>query len=143
MPLSRLLEDAVFYAKKGILVSGTLHRNTKSKSHEPKDVSGFSDVFLSNGLPAKEGTIFKLPSLADTFERLASAGLDDFSIGDIAQTLVTDLIAAGSPLRAKDLQRHEAKIIDPLCIKLKSGWVYTTPPPTQGLASLIILGTLD
>ena len=49
MPLSRLLEDAVFYAKKGTLVSGTLHRNTKSKLHELKDVSGFSDVFLSNG----------------------------------------------------------------------------------------------
>ena len=143
MPLGRLLEEAVFYGKKGALVSGTLHRNTKSTLDQLKDVSGFSDVFLSNGLPAKEGTNFKLPSLANTFERLALAGLNDFYIGDVAQTLVTDLIAAGSPLRAEDFQRHEAEIIEPLSIKLKSGRVYTTPPPTQGLASLIILGLFD
>jgi gamma-glutamyltranspeptidase/glutathione hydrolase len=41
------------------------------------------------------------------------------------------------------LTRYEARIAEPLSVKLNVGTVFNAPPPTQGLASLIILGLYE
>ncbi len=143
IPLSRLFEDAVEHARTGTPVSGTLHRNAAGKLEELKDVSGFAETFLVDGSAPAEGYELRLPALADTFERLGIAGLDDFYRGDIAQSISRELEAAGSPLRAEDLAGHKALSVEPLSINLKSGTAYTMPPPTQGLASMMILGLCE
>ncbi|MGB0577369.1 MAG: gamma-glutamyltransferase family protein [Alphaproteobacteria bacterium] len=143
MPLSRLFEDAIQHARNGTPVSGTLHRNAAGKLDELKDVPGFAETFLVDGVAPDEGHNLKLPALADTFERLAAAGLDDFYRGDIAHSIAHELEEAGSPLRADDLAQHKALSAEPLSISLKSGTAYTMPPPTQGLASMMILGICE
>ena len=42
-----------------------------------------------------------------------------------------------------DLRHYHASIAEPLSVKLNAGTVYNTPPPTQGLASLIILALYE
>ncbi|NKB22750.1 MAG: gamma-glutamyltransferase, partial [Alphaproteobacteria bacterium] len=143
MPLSRLFEDAIQHARNGTPVSGTLHRNTADKLSELETVPGFAETFLVDGAVPKEGHSLKLLALADTFERLAAVGLEDFYRGDIAQSLARELEASGSPLRAEDFARHKALIVEPLSVSLKSGTAYTMPPPTQGLASMMILGLCE
>lgn len=143
IPLSRLFEDAIHHAQNGTPVSGTLHRNAAGKLNELKDVPGFSETFLVDGAAPDEGHILKLPALADTFERLAEAGIDDFYRGDVAQSIARELEAAGSPIRADDLAQHKALTVEPLSVSLKSGTAYTLPPPTQGLASMMILGICE
>jgi len=143
MPLSRLFEDAIQHARNGTAVSGTLNRNTADKLNELKDVSGFSENFLIDGAAPPEGYNLKFTSLAATFERLAAAGLDDFYHGDIANSIARELGVAGSPLLIEDLGRHKALTVEPLSINLKSGIAYTMPPPTQGLASAMILGLYE
>ena len=86
------------------------------------------------------GTCFKLERLAATLDRLARGGLDDFYRGDIARSLAHDLEGAGSPLRLADLTAHCADTVQPMSLALKTGTVFNLPPPTQGLASLMILG---
>ena len=49
----------------------------------------------------------------------------------------------GSPLRLSDLQRHRARLVNPLTLSHSQGQVHNMTPPTQGLMSLIILGLLD
>jgi gamma-glutamyltranspeptidase/glutathione hydrolase len=44
---------------------------------------------------------------------------------------------------AADLKAHRPVETTPLRVDLRCGTVYNTPPPTQGLASLIILGVFD
>lgn len=143
LPLSRLFEDAIHHAKNGTPVSGTLHRNMMEKRDELQDVPGFARTFLDDGKAREEGSILKLPALASTFEQLATAGLDDFYRGDVAQALAADLENAGSPLILADLAGHKALQVDPLALDLSHGTVHNMPPPTQGLASLIILGVFD
>ncbi|MBT6442085.1 MAG: gamma-glutamyltransferase, partial [Alphaproteobacteria bacterium] len=63
--------------------------------------------------------------------------------GDIAESIACELEAAGSPLRAVDLAQHKALTVEPLSVSLKSGTAYTLPPPTQGLASMMILGICE
>ena len=143
LPLSRLFEDAIHHAQNGTPVSGTLHRNAAGKLDELKEVSGFAETFLVDGAAPDEGHNLKLPALADTFGRLAEVGLDDFYRGDIARSMARELEEAGSPLRADDLAQHKALTVEPLSVRLKSGTAYTLPPPTQGLASMMILGICE
>lgn len=143
MPLSRLFEDAIHHAKNGTPVSGTLYRNCTEKLEELIDIPGFSGAFLTDGIPIPEGDILRLPALAATYEQLARVGLDDFYRGDVAGAMATDLEAVGSPLTQADLAAHHALRVEPLALRTSWGEIYNMPPPTQGLASLIILGLFD
>jgi len=141
--LSRLFEDAIHFARNGIPVAATLHRNASDKFSELRKIHGFADVFLPEGAPLNKGANFKIPALAETLDNLAANGLDDFYRGQLARRIAADLSDAGSPIVLADLERHHAKLVTPLSLKLSQGTVYNLPPPTQGLASLIILGLID
>lgn len=143
MPLDRLLEAAANHARDGVAVPHTLHANATGKRGELEDVAGFAAVFLPGGAPVAEGALFKQPRVAATLERLAEAGLDDFYRGDLARSMAQDLKAAGSPLRLDDLEAHAALRVEPLSVGLRQARVYNMPPPTQGLASLMILGIFE
>jgi oxamate amidohydrolase len=143
LPLGRLLADAQHLARNGVAVTRTLHANTAAKRVELEGVRGFADLFLSGGAPRAIGAILRNAKLADTFEHLARQGLDDFYRGDLARQMATQLEAAGSPLRLADLEAHAARTVAPLSVKLSGGTIYNLPPPTQGLASLMILGILE
>ncbi|MDR7094042.1 gamma-glutamyltransferase family protein [Hydrogenophaga laconesensis] len=143
MPLSRLLADAVDYARHGTPATASQQRNTASKRVELEAVHGFAEVYLPGGAVQQAGELFRQPRLADTFEHLARAGLDDFYRGDLARGIARDLQAAGSPLALADLQAHQGLLREPLVLRHSAGHLYNMPPPTQGVVSLTILGLLD
>lgn len=143
LPLARLLEDARYHAREGFPVSASQRRNTRDKAPELSDVPGFAPVFLPGGAVPAVGARFRQPALARTLERLAEAGLDDFYRGELAQALGAELERLGSPLAASDLAAHRAQEVRPLRLSLGSGTVYNLPPPTQGLASLLVLGIFE
>jgi gamma-glutamyltranspeptidase/glutathione hydrolase len=143
LPLSRILADAIAYAKNGVPVTASQHKNTAGKLPELKDVHGYAGQFLANGEPPAAGSLFRQPTLAATLERLAAAGLDDFYRGEIGTANAAELARIGSPVTAADLGAHRAVETTPLRVGLRCGTVYNAPPPTQGVASLIILGVFD
>jgi gamma-glutamyltranspeptidase len=139
MPLSRLLEPAIGYAADGVAVTQTLHDNSTKKRAELQDVPGFAEVYLPQGGPLAVGTRLQQPRVADTLRQLAQAGLSDFYRGDLARSMATDLERLGSPLRLSDLEQHQASLVTPLSVDVAGHKVFNMPPPTQGLASLLIL----
>jgi gamma-glutamyltranspeptidase len=142
LPLSRLLEDAEYYARTGCPVTRSQHANTTAKRAE-LDVPGFAETFLENGRAPAIGSLFKQPALAQTLARLARAGLDDFYRGELAQHMAAELLRLDSPLRVEDLASHGACEVQPLSVRLRASTVYNLPPPTQGLASLLVLALFD
>ena len=74
---------------------------------------------------------------------MASDGFESFYEGPLADAISADLERAGSPVSADDLARHRALTLTPLKLQLSTGTVWNMPPPTQGLASLMILGLFD
>ena len=143
LPLSRILADAISYGRHGAPVTVSQHKNTTAKLAELKDVPGYAAQFLVNGQPPAVASLFRQPRLAATLERLARAGLDDFYRGEIAAANAAELARIGSPVTAADLRTHRAVETAPLRVDLRCGAVYNVPPPTQGLASLMILGVFD
>ncbi|MDJ0944565.1 MAG: gamma-glutamyltransferase [Kiloniellales bacterium] len=151
LPLSRLLAPAIHYAEAGAPVTRSLFDTTTAKRGELAPLPGFAETFLPGGAAPAVGSRFRQPALAASLRRLAEAGLDDFYRGALARALAADLAAAGSPLTAADLEAGAAEEVEPLTLDLKlagrpeagGARVYNLPPPTQGLASLIILGLFD
>lgn len=143
MSLARLLEDAIHYAGQGAPVTDGQFDNVTAKRGELEDVPGWADTYLENGEAPAPGSLFKQPALGETLKRLAEAGLDDFYRGELAKRIGADLARAGSPVTAEDYARQRALETKPLSVKLRCGTVYNVRPPSQGMASLMILGIFD
>ncbi|MBI4806246.1 MAG: gamma-glutamyltransferase family protein [Desulfovibrio sp.] len=140
LPLERLLEEARFLAESGIPVTAHQAELTAIKKAELENQPGFSGQFLTESVAMRQGARLQLPALAGTFARLCKAGLGDFYTGCLAREMAHELELAGSPLRAEDLAGQQAIRRSPLRLKLPGVELFNLPAPTQGMASLIILG---
>jgi oxamate amidohydrolase len=143
LPLSRLFADATHHARHGFPVTATQANNTAAKRAELEPVAGFAGKFMPAGGPPAIGSLFRNTELAATLEHLATVGLDDFYRGDLARSLAAELERAGSPLRLADFERHLPLDVKPLSVELANAVCYGMPPPTQGLASMMILGLFE
>ncbi len=143
LSLRDLLGDAIGHARNGYAVSKSEARTVPRDSAALAAMPGFAETFLIEGKHPQAGAMRKVPALADTLDHLAASGLDDFYRGDIAREMDADLDRIGSPVTRGDLRKYEAKWREPLSLKLSGRTHLNFPPPTQGLASLIILGVFD
>ena len=91
----------------------------------------------------RSARVLKQTAFAATLEHLAHAGLDDFYRGDVGREIAADLERIGSPVTRADLENFRATVDEPLSVATQAGTLYNSPPPTQGLASLIILALFD
>jgi gamma-glutamyltranspeptidase/glutathione hydrolase len=76
-------------------------------------------------------------------DHLANAGLADFYRGDVGREIAADLERIGSPVVRADLEKYQAYVVEPLSVQIAAGTLFNAPPPTQGLASLMILALFD
>jgi oxamate amidohydrolase len=143
LPLEVLLGHAIRQAGEGMPIARSLANLTAAVAGELKDVPGFAQTFLVDGKPPAAGQVLRQPALAATLEQLAHTGLADFYRGDVAREVAADLDRVGSPVTRADLARHTATLAEPLSVAIEAGTLYNTPPPTQGLASLMILALFD
>jgi gamma-glutamyltranspeptidase/glutathione hydrolase len=140
LPLTRIFEDAVTLAQAGTRV--TLgHAEAASRFRAALEpVRGFTDLHFIRGGPPRAGDLLQQTALARTFAQLARDGLDSFYRGNLSQQILAELAAAGVPLSRDDLAAQRARLGTPLHLALPTADVFNCGPPSQGLASLMILG---
>jgi gamma-glutamyltranspeptidase/glutathione hydrolase len=143
MPLDVLLGGAIRRAREGYAVSRSQARLTAEKLPEMNKAVGFREAFLIDGKVPEVGATLRQMKLADTLDHLAHAGLRDFYQGDVGREIAADLERLGSPVTRGDLEAFAATVGEPLSVQIAAGTLYNTPPPTQGLASLMILALFD
>ena len=88
----------------------------------------------------REGDLFRVPDLDQSFELIAERGADEFYRGDLAKTIADDSLANGGLITRDDLAKYEAKVRTPLTIESAGYHLALNPPPAVGgtaLASLI------
>ena len=143
LPLADLLAPAIALARDGVAVTENQARTTVEKLDWLKDVQGFANAFLHEGAPPKAGHRLRQSALGQTLAHLAENGLADYYQGDIAQAHGSFLQSAGSPLRLSDFTAFDAEVTVPLTTQVRAGQLWNMIPPTQGVASLMILGLFD
>src|SRR5262245_988630 len=143
LPLSILLAPAINHARNGYTITRSQARLTEEKLPEMDKSVGFKKAFLLDGKPPDAGARLRQTEFAQTLDHLAHAGLGDFYRGDVGREIAGDLERIGSPVTRADLENYRATVDEPLSVSTKAGTLYNSPPPTQGLASLMILALFD
>ncbi|MCZ8183923.1 MAG: gamma-glutamyltransferase family protein [Beijerinckiaceae bacterium] len=143
LPMSRLVEEAAWHAEHGFAVTRSQQELTAAKAPELMASPGFASTFMPGGAPPREGSLMAFPALAATLKRIGAEGPDSFYRGALARDIAADLAAVGSPVSAEDLARHRASRRVALSVPVKGASLFNFPPPTQGLASLMILALFD
>ncbi|HVB90398.1 MAG TPA: gamma-glutamyltransferase [Beijerinckiaceae bacterium] len=143
LPLADLIVPAARRASEGYPISAA---EARSQHREPEALAaapGFAQAFLAAGERPKAGDKRRAPELGQTLDRLAHAGLEDFYRGDVARELAADMERLGLAITREDLAKYRAIWREPLTLRLPGVTLANSQPPTQGLASLIILGVFD
>ncbi|HEY0938604.1 MAG TPA: gamma-glutamyltransferase [Steroidobacter sp.] len=144
LPLGRLLRDAIHYADAGTFVTHNWQAAAVTNGVRGQP-GAYADIFEPSARPVREGDRVVQRALASTLQQLADEGLDSFYRGRLAETIAADLAMLGSPLTLDDFHEHAAIRMrpEPLSIALAGVRLFNTAPPTQGLASLLILALFD
>ena len=132
LPLSRLLFDAEQTSKDGIAVTNTLKNNLTSKLSQLIDIPGFKEIYLKDGKIPEVGNKLTFPAMSKTFSMLIKNGLEDFYLGEISESITSDLSNLKSPLSKNDFNNYNASFVKPLELKIKDAKLFNLPPPTQG-----------
>ncbi len=142
-PLTELLAPAIALAEQGITVTNSLQMGSEKVAESMQALAGYQKIFCPDGRTLKMGETLRNPGLGKFLRVLADKGLADFYQGELAQAMAAWLEAAGSPLRLSDFAAYQARIVEPLRVALPDVSLYNLPPPTQGLAALLILAIYD
>ncbi|HXW19465.1 MAG TPA: gamma-glutamyltransferase, partial [Roseiarcus sp.] len=143
IPLADLLGNAVRLAREGYPISASEARTIPIEYESLREAPGFAETHLHDGKPPKLGEIRRAAAIAETLDHLARAGLDDFYRGDVGREIAADLARMRAPVTREDLAAYRAQWREPLSTRLNDATLFNTPPPTQGLASLMLLGLFE
>jgi gamma-glutamyltranspeptidase len=140
LPLERIFADAIALAEHGSVVTAGHADALIRYRAELESVPGFTALHYIAGAPPAAGAVLRQSALARSFSLLARDGLASFYSGALARQIALELAAAGSPLCAADLAEQRASLGAPLRLSLPVADLFNCGPPSQGLASLLILG---
>ncbi|PLY09751.1 MAG: gamma-glutamyltransferase family protein [Arcobacter sp.] len=143
IPSSKLVEEAVLSDKNGIVVTDSLSQTLEEKKEELSVDKYFSEIYYPNGNTPKKGDKLIQEKLGKTIKTLGENGFDDFYRGDLAKDIANDFEKREGLLSIKDLNEHNASWNSPLEMKMSKGKLFNASAPTQGIASLMILGLFD
>lgn len=143
LPMERILEPAIHYAREGFPVTQVISSAWAEKVGPREDQPNFASTFLPQGKAPSEGEIFRNPDLAGTLEQIAQGGREVFYKGEIAQKIDAFCQHAGCFLRYRDLMEHTSTWVDPVSVNYRGYDVWELPPNGQGIAVLQMLNILE
>jgi gamma-glutamyltranspeptidase/glutathione hydrolase len=138
-----LFNDAIKLAREGYAVSKAEAKGEPFEFEALREAPGFAESLLVDGKIPCAGTMRKNLKLADTLEHLSRIGFEDFYRGDIGREIAADMERLGIPSTRGDLEAYHAQLRAPLSLRLAGRTHYNSPPPTQGIVSLFMLGLFE
>lgn len=137
-----LLAPAIALAEHGFPVSASQAHWLGFRGAETETWPGFDAVFRPGGHTPAAGDRFAQPQLAATLNYLARSGFRAFYEGMFAQRIIAGLNHAGVPMSVADLAATRTERTAPLRLDYRGLTLLSSPPPTQGLTTLEIMGIL-
>lgn len=143
LPFEDLFEPALRYAREGWFVSPTVHRQWQAQVEELSPQPGYLQAFAPGGRAPLPGERFICPGQANTLERIAKTGGDDFYHGELAQAIARHAKNTGGVMDEEDLAAHACDWVDPISMKYRDLELHEIGPSGQGIGALMALGMLD
>jgi gamma-glutamyltranspeptidase/glutathione hydrolase len=140
-PIADLLGPAIRCAERGYPMTSLQSQYLAEFAPGNPDPE-FHRTFAPGGRVPGLGELFVQRDLARTLKDLATEGPDLFYAGRVGRAIAARMAEDGF-LTEDDLARHTGEWGDPISTTYRGAVVYETPPPTQGLATLIALNILE
>ena len=118
LPWKEVVAPAIAEARAGLAADWFVALKIASAAADLSRYDDAARTYLPDGLvpvPPYAGPPRRLTlgRLADTLERLAQAGAEDFYRGEIARAIVADIAAIGGVLDGEDLARCSVRVAEP------------------------------
>jgi gamma-glutamyltranspeptidase/glutathione hydrolase len=125
----QVLQPVIDLARNGYVVTKNQAESLKNHRKIFIDVNGPNTFF---GKEIKEGDTLKQPALANTLERIANKGKNEFYKGETAKILVNHFQKNGGIISKKDLIQYKAVWRDPIVFPYRDLKVISMAPPSSG-----------
>ena len=143
LPMPRLLEAAIGYARDGFPVTSRLAAFLVQTKTELADHADSAAIFLPGGAPPRAGAKLVNHNLARTLEAVAEGGWSGFYEGEVAAEMSRFAAAQGGFFRTADFKAQTATWGEPISGTYRDVTIFNTPPPTQGFTVLEMLNLLE
>jgi len=143
MEMVEILQPAINYAREGFPVSELIAYYWGRSAPFLSQYPNFTEIFTIDGKAPEKGEIFKNPFLANTLEKIAKNGRDEFYKGSIAKEIARYIKEQGGFLSYEDLANHTSEWVEPISTNYRGYDVWELPPNGQGTAALQILNILE
>lgn len=142
LPMSRILQPAIDYARKGFPLTELIAHYWGISVRRFQKYPNFQALYAPGGDIPGKGDIFKNPQLAATYELLLREGRDAFYRGRIARGIVKYSQKVGGYFQLEDFSEYRSQWVDPLSVEYRGYRVWELPPNGQGIAVLQMLNML-
>jgi len=129
LPMETILKPVIDLARKGVLVTQKQEERLNKYRKAIVKANGSETLF---SYPFQTNDTIKYEALANTLERIAKNGRDEFYKGKTAQKLVDFLQAKGSIITLEDLASYEAKWRNPIVNSYRDYKLISMAPPSSG-----------
>jgi gamma-glutamyltranspeptidase / glutathione hydrolase len=143
LPMKDILQPAINYAREGFPVTDLIAFYLKRGTEILKEYPNIKEVYMPKGKAPSKGEIFKNPLLANTLEKIAKGGRNEFYRGSIARDIDAFMRKQGGFLSYDDMSRHHSEWVEPINTTYRGYEVWELPPNGQGVAALQILNILE
>lgn len=126
---SQILQPVIDLARNGFVV--TKNQAERLRMNRPLfvQVNGPNTFF---GKEIKAGELIQNPALANTLERIAKKGRNEFYKGETAEILVNHLQKMGGIITMADLAQYKAVWRDPIVFPYRDLKIISMAPPSSG-----------
>lgn len=129
LPMETILKPVIDLARNGVLVTQKQEERLNKYRKAIVKANGSETLF---SYPFQTNDTIKYEALANTLERIAKNGQDEFYKGETAQKLVNFLQAKGSIITLEDLASYEVKWRDPIVNSYRDYKIISMAPPSSG-----------
>ncbi|OBZ91543.1 Gamma-glutamyltranspeptidase 1 [Choanephora cucurbitarum] len=143
LPWEDLFQPAIKIAREGFKTPKLLEIRVKKEQGWIQNLTEWSEVYMPEGKPVKEGDIVRRPTLANTLETIAKEGADAFYRGKIAKSLIKTIQSNGGIMTLDDLQSYRPMIRPTIHTYYNGRKVTTCSEPTSGTVLLSVLNLIE
>lgn len=137
LKLTTNMAEAIRLAKEGFLTGKRYNAMASYRTEDLNNFPGSAELFLDNGFAPKPGFRIFQQELARTLELIAQTNGHAFYKGEIAERLVSGVLAAGGIWSLDDLADYTVKLRSPVTTTYRGSKIVSAPPPSSGGIVLI------
>jgi gamma-glutamyltranspeptidase/glutathione hydrolase len=132
-PWAELMEAVAVVVQDGFPLSAPCHLYLNDGAAPIYQSDPVARVALfDDGVSKPLGYPIVFPGLADTLRHIGEKGASEFYDGDLAETIVTDLLSRGGQLTMEDMRTYEAVARGPIASRLNDWTFDLNPLPAVG-----------